>query len=80
MEILSRQKLVRVYEIDYSQGVFGKCSCGSDVMTYTDQGVRCIKKSCFKLYGVRNPSRAIKPLLVKVPKHLVHQELCLPIG
>lgn len=31
-------------------GVFGKCSCGAEVLFYSNHGVQC--KKCGKLYGV----------------------------
>lgn len=31
-------------------GVFGKCSCGAEVIFYSNHGVQC--KKCDKLYGV----------------------------
>ena len=32
------------------KGMFGACSCGGDVLFYSDHGVQCRK--CSKLYGV----------------------------
>ncbi|MEM2955750.1 MAG: hypothetical protein QXM25_03435, partial [Nitrososphaerales archaeon] len=44
-----RQKTIRLIEVVEEKGVFGKCSCGGDVLYYSDSGVRC--KKCGKLYG-----------------------------
>lgn len=32
------------------RGVFGTCSCGGDVVFYSNHGVQC--KRCGKLYGI----------------------------
>jgi|TARA_B100000315_G_scaffold208041_1_gene203100 hypothetical protein len=45
-----RQKTIRLIESIHAKGVFGPCSCGGDVLYYTDKGVRC--STCGKLYGV----------------------------
>jgi len=53
-----RRKTIRLIEAIDSKGVFGRCSCGGEVLYYTDQGVRC--STCGKLYGVwSNRSRAL---------------------
>lgn len=44
-----RQKTIRLIQVVEEKGVFGKCSCGDDVLYYSDSGVRC--KKCGKLYG-----------------------------
>ncbi|MCP8308331.1 MAG: hypothetical protein H3Z54_06515 [archaeon] len=44
-----RQKTVRLIQVVVEKGIFGKCSCGGEVLFYSDQGVRC--KKCGKLYG-----------------------------
>jgi len=44
-----RQKTVRLIQVVEEKGVFGKCSCGGEVLFYSDAGVRC--KKCGKLYG-----------------------------
>jgi hypothetical protein len=45
-----RPKTIRIIESVHSKGVFGPCSCGGEVLYYTDRGVRC--STCGKLYGV----------------------------
>jgi hypothetical protein len=45
-----RPKTIRIIESIHSKGVFGPCSCGGEVLYYTDKGVRC--STCGKLYGV----------------------------
>jgi hypothetical protein len=45
-----RPKTIRIIESIHSKGVFGPCSCGGEVLYYTDRGVRC--STCGKLYGV----------------------------
>lgn len=44
-----RPKIVRLIQVVEERGVFGKCSCGGEVLFYSDSGVRC--KKCGKLYG-----------------------------
>ncbi|MCP8321627.1 MAG: hypothetical protein H3Z52_11920 [archaeon] len=44
-----RQKTVRLIQVVKEKGIFGKCSCGGEVLFYSDAGVRC--KKCGKLYG-----------------------------
>jgi len=44
-----RPKTVRLIQVVEERGVFSKCSCGADVLFYSDSGVRC--KKCGKLYG-----------------------------
>ncbi|MEM3437486.1 MAG: hypothetical protein QXP55_02980 [Nitrososphaerales archaeon] len=44
-----RPKTVRLIQVVEEKGVFGKCSCGDDILYYSDSGVRC--KKCSKLYG-----------------------------
>ncbi len=45
-----RPKSIRLIESIHNKGVFGSCSCGGQVLYYTDKGVRC--STCGKLYGV----------------------------
>lgn len=45
-----RRKTIRLIESIHSKGVFGPCSCGGEVLYYTDKGVRCF--TCGKLYAV----------------------------
>ncbi|MEE9585705.1 MAG: hypothetical protein V3W09_02270 [Nitrososphaerales archaeon] len=45
-----RRKTIRLIESIHSKGVFGPCSCGGEVLYYTDKGVRC--STCGKLYAV----------------------------
>ncbi len=45
-----RRKNIRLIESIHGKGVFGPCSCGGEVLYYTDRGVRC--STCGKLYGV----------------------------
>jgi hypothetical protein len=45
-----RPKTIRAIESIHSKGVYGPCSCGGEVLYYTDRGVRC--STCGKLYGV----------------------------
>jgi hypothetical protein len=45
-----RKKTIRLIESIHGKGVFGPCSCGGEVLYYTDKGVRC--STCGKLYGV----------------------------
>jgi hypothetical protein len=44
-----RQKTIRLIQVVKEKGIFGKCSCGDDILYYSDSGVRC--KNCGKLYG-----------------------------
>jgi len=44
-----RPKTVRLIQVVEERDVFGKCSCGGEVLFYSDSGVRC--KKCGKLYG-----------------------------
>lgn len=50
-----RRKTIRLIESIQSKGVFGPCSCGGEVLYYTDMGVRCA--TCGKLYGVWTEKR-----------------------
>jgi uncharacterized protein YbbC (DUF1343 family) len=46
-----------IVDVVDEMGVFGTCSCGEQVVYYSDNGVKC--RSCGKLYGVwleRKPS------------------------
>jgi len=45
-----RQKSIRLIESIHVKGVFGSCSCGGQVLYYTDRGVRC--STCGKVYGI----------------------------
>jgi DNA-directed RNA polymerase subunit N (RpoN/RPB10) len=47
---MGRRKTIRLIESIHSKGIFGPCSCGGEVLYYTDKGVRC--STCGKLYGV----------------------------
>ncbi|MEM1993912.1 MAG: hypothetical protein QXW32_00310 [Nitrososphaerales archaeon] len=49
------------------KGVFGVCSCGGDVMFYSNRGVLCTK--CGKLYGIWQYRRGRK----KNPYRLLEQ-------
>ncbi|MCL4435420.1 MAG: hypothetical protein M1503_06075 [Thaumarchaeota archaeon] len=65
-----RPKTIRIIESIHSKGVFGPCSCGGEVLYYTDRGVRC--STCGKLYGVwANRPRALlsraKEILAQEP-------------
>jgi hypothetical protein len=44
------QKIVPLFEAIKEKGVYGKCSCGGDILFYSNYGVRC--SSCNKLYGL----------------------------
>ncbi|MBI2938044.1 MAG: hypothetical protein HYY22_07555 [Thaumarchaeota archaeon] len=64
-----RPKTIRIIESIHSKGVFGPCSCGGEVLYYTDRGVRC--STCGKLYGVW----ANRPIaLLKRAKEVLAQE------
>ncbi len=64
-----RPKTIRIIESIHSKGVFGPCSCGGEVLYYTDRGVRC--STCGKLYGVW----ANRPIaLLKRAKEILAQE------
>lgn len=64
-----RPKTIRIIESIHSKGVFGPCSCGGEVLYYTDRGVRC--STCGKLYGVW----ANRPTaLLKRAKEILAQE------
>jgi hypothetical protein len=49
MDVGMRPRTVRLIEVVEEKGIFGKCSCGGEVLFYSDSGVRC--KRCGKLYG-----------------------------
>ncbi|MGQ9719448.1 MAG: hypothetical protein ACUVWK_06410 [Nitrososphaerales archaeon] len=44
-----RQRTVRTIQVVEERGAYGKCTCGGEVLFYSDFGVRC--KACGKLYG-----------------------------
>ncbi|MEM3383069.1 MAG: hypothetical protein QXL52_04500 [Nitrososphaerales archaeon] len=44
-----RPKTIRLIQVIEEKGIFGKCSCGDNILYYSDSGVRCRK--CSKLYG-----------------------------
>lgn len=44
-----REKKIRIVDSIHSKGVFGPCSCGGEVLYYTDRGVMC--ETCGKPYG-----------------------------
>jgi hypothetical protein len=52
---MGRRKTIRLIESIHSKGIFGPCSCGGEVLYYTDKGVRC--STCGKLYGVWTEKR-----------------------
>ena len=43
-------KSIHMIESIHGKGVFSSCSCGGNVLYYTDRGVRC--STCGKVYGV----------------------------
>ncbi len=47
--VIMRPKTIRIIDSIHSKGVFGPCSCGGEVLYYTDRGVMC--ETCGNLYG-----------------------------
>jgi hypothetical protein len=43
-------KTLRLIQIIEEKGIYGKCSCGGNLLFYSDQGIRC--EECGKLYGL----------------------------
>jgi len=51
----TRTKTIWRIESLPSKGVFCSCSCGGEVLYYSDKGVRC--STCGKLYGIYTNNR-----------------------
>ncbi len=50
MASMARPKIQRLVQVIKDRGSFGTCSCGGEVLFYTDSGVKC--STCGKLYGL----------------------------
>ncbi|MGQ9468211.1 MAG: hypothetical protein ACUVTD_00015 [Nitrososphaerales archaeon] len=74
-----RKKTVRLIQVLEEKGVFGKCSCGGEILFYSDSGVRC--KKCGKLYGTwfKREKAAIKHSQKNLFKKEVEESIENPI-
>ncbi len=47
--MMPRPRTIHLIQVIEERGIYGKCSCGGDLLFYSDQGIRC--KECGKLYA-----------------------------
>lgn len=70
---------MRLIQVVEEKGIFGKCSCGEEVLFYSDSGVRC--KKCGKLYGTwfKRKKSAIKHSQESLLKREVEESTERPV-